>query len=777
VTASPADGAPARREDVRALTGATRFLDDISLPGTAEVAFVRSPHAHARIVSVRAPAPGASPGLVVVLTAASLAGRVRPFPAPAPEGAVLADERHPVLAGGEVRYVGQPVAMVVAATRAEAEDAAELVEVEYEPLPAVVDCRRSDLALMRWARTAGDVDGAFAAAAHVVRGRYALPRLAATPIECRGAIAVWDADGDLLTVWCSAQDPHRPLSQLGQILKRGPDRLRVVVPEVGGAFGSKGVVAPEVAALAAGAELVRRPLKWTEDRFENLLCAYQGRGIEGDLELALDSEGRMLGLRADLWADLGGYLLTTTAVPPHTCAMLITGAYEIPAAAVKVVGARTNKVPTGPYRGAGRPDAAYMLERLVDQAALELGVDRVQLRRRNLIRSWPHRTPLGFVYDSGDYERCMDQALALLGPVSAFPAPDAALGTGVGVYVERAGGQWESAVAGVAPDGRFEIRASSCPHGQGHDTTFAQIAAERLLVASDAVALRFGDSAESPPGVGTFGSRSVAVAGSAVALAADRLVLAGRRAAAAALGCDALEVVHVAGGFRRVWEAPGELPSPPADAPPHAPRLGRPGVGDRPTPGRGADQAVASADPGLISWAAVAPLRVEARFDSELVFSSGAHAAAVSIDRGTGSLSVLRIAAVDDAGTLISPRLAHGQVLGGVVQALGECLSEEVVHDDAGQNLSGSLLEYALPTAAEVPPIILGEVSSPSPHNPLGAKGAGEGGAVGALPAIANAVADALGGIHLDPPYTAQKLWRALHPEAEREPGAPEERR
>src|SRR5437764_3927625 len=313
---------------------------------------------------------------------------------------------------------------------------------------------------MRWSRTGGDVAGAFAAAAHIVRGRYALPRLVAAPIEPRGAVVEHDAELDRLTVWCSMQDPHRPLAQLSHILGIDRERIRVVVPDVGGAFGSKGVIPPEAAAAAIAAIDLGRPVKWIEERTENFLAAYQGRGIEGELELALDADGRMLALRADLTADLGAYLLPLTAIPPHRAGMLLTGCYDIPAASVTVVGRRTNKVPTGPYRGAGRPDAAYLLERLVDDAARALGLDRVELRRRNLIRRFPYETALGWSYDSGDYERCLDTALELLGAVDRWPESKLA-GTGVALYVERAAGRWESATAALEPDGRVLIASSA----------------------------------------------------------------------------------------------------------------------------------------------------------------------------------------------------------------------------------------------------------------------------------------------------------------------------
>ncbi|MGZ4292778.1 MAG: xanthine dehydrogenase family protein molybdopterin-binding subunit, partial [Solirubrobacteraceae bacterium] len=699
-----------RREDARVLRGETRYLDDIDRPGVVHAAFVRSPFAHAAIRSISTPAR--AEGLVAVVTSADLGPGVRPFPVIEPAGAHVCEaEAHPVLAAGEVRYVGQPVALVIAASRALAEDACELVDVHYEPRPVVTSPRQSDHALMRWTHRSGDVDAVFAAAAHVVKGRYGLPRLIAAPIEPRGAIAEHTAAGDLLTVWCSAQDTHRPLAQLAHILDRPAHGIRVVVPDVGGAFGSKGTIAPEVAAIAVAALRLGVPVKWTEDRLENLLAASQGRGIDGDVELALDADGRMLGLRARLWADVGAYLLTTTPVPPHTAATLITGCYDIPAAEVTVVGAQTHKVPIGPYRGAGRPDAAYMLEALVDAAARQTGIDRVALRRRNLVRRFPHRTPTGLEYDSGDFERCLDLALELAGE-DVDQIPGTLRGTGVALYVERAGGAFESAEIELRPGGRFAIASSSSPHGQGHDITFAQIAADRLRAPLDAIELTFGDSATTPPGVGTFGSRSVAMAGSAIAVAADRLVEQARALAT-------------------------ETSDPEPDA-------------------------------ATVDWAALAdtadpPLRVSAEWRSANAFSSGAYVARVAIDVATGALTVQRLVAVDDAGTLINPLLVHGQVIGGAVQALGECLTEEAIHDAEGQMRSGSFLDYCLLTAAEIPPIVTGEVQTPSPLNPLGAKGAGEGGAVGTLAAVANAVTDALGGRHVDPPFTSETLWRVLH--------------
>jgi carbon-monoxide dehydrogenase large subunit len=400
--------------------------------------------------------------------------------------------------------------------------------------------------------------------------------------------------------------------------------------------------------------------------------------------------------------------------------MLMTGCYTVPAADVTVTGLRTNKVPTGPYRGAGRPEAAYFLECAVDDAARALAIDPVELRRRNLVESFPHRSPLGFTYDSGDYRRCLEVALELVGPRPAAGG-GRLVGSGVAMYVERAGGSFEGARAALEADGRVVIRSSTSPHGQGHDTTFAQIAAERLHVDPAGIRLEFGDSALVPGGTGTFASRSVAMGGSAVARAVDELREQCLGAAGRLLGVAEAEIV---------WGEDGLT----------------------------ADGRTVS----LSDVAAAGSLSASARFESDLVFGSGAYAAVVEIERATGRLTVRRLAAVDDAGTIVNPLLAEGQVLGGAVQGLGECLSEEATYDEQAQPTSASFADYSLLTAAEIPPIAAAFVESPSPLNPLGAKGIGEGGAIGTPAAVANAVADALGGRHVDPPFTEEKLWRAM---------------
>jgi aerobic carbon-monoxide dehydrogenase large subunit len=667
-----------RREDERFLTGRARYLDDLEPEGTLHVAFARSYVAHARLGTVETEVARASPGVTAVLTGGDL-GDVGPIPAGKVEGAWTADAAHPVLARDLVRYAGEPIALVAADSRARAEDAAELILPDYEllePVLALRSPRHEDVSL-RWHRASGDVEGAFAAADRVVERSFAIPRLVAAPMEPRGVLAEYDAAADLLTVRLSAQDPHRPLAQLAATLHRAPESIRVVLPDVGGAFGSKGSIGPEVAAVAAAAMRLGRPVKWAEDRFENFLAAYQGRGLEADVELALAVDGRMLAVRARLYADLGAYLLTPTPVSAHTTAMLLTGAYAIPAAEVAITGVRTSKVPTGPYRGAGRPEAAYLIERMADTAARELQLDPVELRRRNLVREFPHQTPLGWTYDSGEYERCLDRALELLEP-DRWSGKH--VGVGVAMMIERSGGMWETARV-RREEGRVIVQTGSSPHGQGHETTFAQIAADELGIDPADVEVRWGDSAAGA-GVGTFASRSTAMGGSAVLQAARRLE-------------------------------------------------------------EGAEEG-------------------EARFESPLMFSSGCYAAAVEIDPATGALTILRLVGVDDAGRIVNPLLAHGQVVGATAQGLGQALVEEAVHDDTGQLVTASFADYSLLTAWEMPELAADLVETPSPHNPLGAKGIGEGGSIAAPAAVANAVVDALGGVDVDVPFTEEKLWRAL---------------
>jgi len=733
-----------RREDEAILRGRATYVDNLAPAGTAHMVAVRSPVAHARLGAVDVEAARRVPGVLAVLTGADLAGRVGPMPVNAIEGADVADAPIPLLAAERVRFAGEPVAVVAATTRAAATDAAELVSVDYDPLPVVVDPHAAlDAAvrlhdhldgnvLLRWRRRHGDVDGAFGAAAKVVRGRFRMPRLVASPIEPRGAVAAYDAAGDLLTLWLSAQDPHRPLRHLAAVLRRPPERCRVVVRDVGGAFGSKGTLAPEAAVAAILAMRLGRPVKWVEGRSESFLASYQGRGQEIQAELAVDAGGRFLALRARVVADLGAYLYPITPAPPVTTAMLLTGAYDVAAVDVELLGVATNKVPTGPYRGAGRPEGAYVAERLADLAAADLGVDPVAIRRRNFIppERFPHTTALGFTYDSGDYGRALDRACELLGYGERRKRQRAAqkdgrlVGIGLCVFVERAGaGLWERGFVALGPDGHALVRTGSTPHGQGHQTTFAQIAADALGLAPEDVTVEAGDTRTVPEGMGTYASRSVTTGGSAVHLAARQVAAKAARIAA--------------------WLTASS---------------GRPA-----TP---AEVAAAAHEPGRLPPGLAPGLEADVRFELPgPVFPFGAYAAVVEVDRETGRLQVLRLVGVDDAGRVVNPLLAEGQVMGSAAQGIGQALFEEAVYDDAGQLLTGNLAVYGLPSAVEVPPIQGELLETPSPFTPLGVKGLGESGAIAVPAAIANAVADALAPLgvrHLDPPYTPERLWRVL---------------
>ncbi len=750
-----------RREDPRFLRGESRFVADIMLPRMLHLAVVRSLVAHAVIKKVDLDAARRAPGVVAVMSSADLAGRVHPLRIVGIEGARAAQAPHPLLAAGKVRYVGEPVAVIAAESPVQAQDAAELVLIDYDPRPAVVDPERSlhgnvllhealgENVLVRWSRAGGDVEGAFAAADHVVEGRFHIPRLAAAPIEPRGAVASYDRGDDLLTIWSSSQDPHRPLAQLSHILGRPDDRIRLVVPDVGGAFGSKGAPAPEVALTALLAMDLHRPVKWIEDRRDNFLAAYQGRGLDAEVEMAVDRDGRIKGVRARLVADLGAYLYTSTPQVPITTGMLLTGAYEIPAAAVEMVGVATNKVPTGPYRGAGRPEACYLVERMMDLVAKDLHRDPVDLRRQNVIppERFPYRTPLGFTYDSGNYARALDRCRELVeydrwrAEQAKARADGRLLGIGVALYVERAGGQlWESAAVAVGPSGRVVVRTGSNAHGQGHETTFAQIAADVLGIDLDAIVIVQGDSAVVPRGVGTFASRSTTVGGSALIVALEKI-----QTKATSIAAHLLEA------------APGDIEW----------NEGRLFVRGSP------ERALSFAE---VAAAAYQPWRIPSHIEMGLdasgyfalrgpVFPFGAYAAVVEVDRDTGEVQIHRLVAVDDAGRIINPLLAEGQVIGAAIQGTGQVFVEQALYDGDGQPLTATFTEYGLLRAPQVPSVTSEFLETLSPLNPLGAKGVGEAGAIGAPPALANAVLDALdplGVRHVDFPLTPMKLWKIV---------------
>jgi carbon-monoxide dehydrogenase large subunit len=718
---------------------------------------VRSPLAHATVLGIDTSAAVGAPDILAVFTAADL-GPHESMPVNPVEGAEVVPVPPPLLAEGRVRFVGEAVAAVVAETRAAAEDAAELVGVDYDPLPVVarpadaltgdvvVHPQAPDNVVLRWRRTVGDAAAAFATAEHVVEGLFRMPRLAAVPIETRGAVAVHDPESDLLTLWLSSQDPHRPLHQLSTVLDRPRERIRVVVQDVGGAFGSKGSLATEYAVAAIACMRLGRPVKWIEDRSENFLAAHQGRGFEAEAALAVAADGTFLALRARLVADLGAYLLPATPTVPTTAAMLLTGAYATPAVDVELIGVATNKVPTGPYRGAGRPEGAYVAERLADLAARRLGMDPAEIRRRNFVppERFPYETPLGFTYDSGDYAAALDRAGRAISYDERRRSQERAraegriVGLGLSVFIERAGaGLSEFGAAQIEPDGSVVVRTGSTAHGQGHETTFAQIAADVFGIDLMRVRVEAGDTALVPEGVGSFASRSVTVGGSAVLAACYAVRDKATRVAARVLGVSPDDVA---------W------------------RDGVAAVGGRAL--SLAEIAAAAADPANVAAGEPPGLSESTRFSlSGPVFPYGAYAVAIEIDPATGVLTVDRIVAVDDAGRVVNPLLAEGQVIGSTVQGLGQAIYEEMVHDEEGQPLTGNLTLYGIPGAPEVPPIHSEFQETPSPLNPLGAKGLGESGSIGIPAAVANAVADALaplGITHLDPPYTPEKVWRAM---------------
>ncbi len=762
-----------RREDLKFIQGQGHYVDDLVLPDMAHLVVVRSPHAHARIQRVAGDAARRAPGVVAVVTAQDLAG-VEPMPQNPLKDDFLAPVPHPVLARERVRYVGEPVAAVLAETRAAAEDAAALVQVDYEPLPAVSTLQQAlegtvrlheslpDNVIVRMKRGSGDVDAAFASAKRVVRGSFHIPRIVPAPMEPRGAVAAYDAAADRLTLWPSAQDPWRPRAQLSRVLGRPEDRIRVVVPDVGGAFGSKGNLAPEAALAAWLAIKTGRPVKWMEDRRDNFAASTQARGVDAEIEMAVEPDGKITALRGTAVADVGAYLFASTPTPCSRVVDLLTGAYDIPVARVEIAGLATNKVPTAPYRGAGRPEAAYLTERMADLVARDLGLDPVAVRRRNLIPPdrFPYTSALGAVYDSGDYGPTLDKALELAGyerwreRQRTARAEGRLLGIGLALYVEPAGGAgamlWESAAVLIQRDGRVVLRTGSTSHGQGHDITFAQIAADVLRVPLESITLQQGDTDIVPKGVGTFGSRSVATGGSALVGELTKVKTKMLKIAA--------HLLEAAEGDIQ-WND------------------GRLSVRGAPA------RAVTFSEVAAVAYQPERlPAGMEPGLESSGTFSLpgqmypfGAYVVAVEIERDTGEIRILKFVAVDDAGRIINPLLAEGQVIGAIVQGLGQALVEEAVYDEAGQLVTGTFADYGTLRAAHAPTVVAEFTETLSPYNPLGAKGVGEAGTVGAPPAFANAVIDALAPLGIrsvDLPLTGEKIWRLVRDSNDHEEGA-----
>jgi carbon-monoxide dehydrogenase large subunit len=776
-------GAPVRRlEDARFLRGEARFVADISLAGEAHCCFVRSPHAHARVVRIDAARAATMAGVVAILTGAEMAAdRVGPmttlWPIRSSDGKPLAEPPRWALARERVRHVGEPVALVVAETLAQALDAAEAVEATYEPLPVVVDARAAladdaprlheaapGNVCFRWERgDAAAVQRAFAAAAHVTRLDLVNNRLVGGAIEPRAALA--DATGGKLTLYSSTQVPHHIRRFVVEQLGLAENSVRVVAPDVGGGFGYKGKHHPEEIILAWAARRLRRPLKWVASRSESFISDNQGRDHLTHAELALDAGGQFVGLRVETIANLGAYVSTFgAAIPSAIYSALLAGVYRTPAIHVQSTGVFTNTLPTDAYRGAGRPEACYVLERLADRAAHELGIDRAEIRARNLVpaKAMPYRTPIGPTYDCGNFPKVLARALEIADYAGFEPRRAAAAragrlrGVGMACYVESSGvapsrfaaalgaraGFFEAATIRVQPDGGIQALLGTHNHGQGHATTLAQILASRLGVPLAKIEIVEGDTDQVPFGTGTFGSRSIAVGGSALDRAAMKIVAKGKLIAAHLLEATAQDIAFADGWFaiagtdRRVhFDAVARAAYVPANYP------------------------LETLEPGLQDTAVYDP--------PAFAFSNGAHLCELEVDRGTGAIALIGYWGVDDVGTVINPMIVEGQIHGGVAQGLGQALAEHCVYEaGAGQLLSGSFMDYALPRAAELP-FIQSETDETQPctHNPLGAKGCGEAGAIAAPAAIVGAVLDALSSLgvtDLDMPLTPERVWRAI---------------
>jgi carbon-monoxide dehydrogenase large subunit len=768
-----------RKEDARLLTGEARFVDDLQIPGAVWLGMVRSPFAHARIGSIDTSAAAAMPGVRAVLTGTDLRdawAAAMPCAWSVTED-MKAPEHWPV-ALDKASYVGDIVAVVVAGSRYGAADAVDAVVVDYEPLEVVVDIEdaasdrvviHDDLGTNRsytWTLSpdTAAVDAAFAAAAHTVSERYVQQRLIPEAMETRGVAAVPGVYGGEMTVYSATQIPHILKIMIAATCGEPEHKVRVVAPAVGGGFGSKlNVYAEELIAVAV-ARRMGVPARWTEGRSENAVATTQGRGQIQHMELAADAEGRVTAVRVNLLADMGAYLQLVTPGIPLLGAFLYHGVYDVPAYHFECTGVFTNLTPTDAYRGAGRPEATYAIERAMDALARQVGVDGAEIRRRNYIPpdKFPYESVAGLSYDSGDYRPTLDRALELVGyddvRAEQQRRRDAGdtkhLGVGVATYVEMCGlapsrvlaslnysaGGWEAATVRVLPTGMVQVVSGCTPHGQGHETTWSQIVADRLGIDPDHVEVLHSDTAVSPVGMDTYGSRSLPVGGVAIAMAADQVV-----AKAKAIAAHQLEAAE-----DDVELAAGELSV-------------------RGTPAKSmALQAVAfeafsahdlpdGMEPNLSASVTYDP--------PNFVFPFGTHVAVVEIDEETGSIDLLDYAAVDDCGPQVNPMIVEGQLHGGIVQGVAQALWEEAVYDDDGNLRNATLIDYYVPSAAEVPSFKLDHTVTPSPTNPLGVKGIGEAGTIGSTPTVMNAVVDALspfGITDIAMPAHPQRVWDAI---------------
>jgi carbon-monoxide dehydrogenase large subunit len=778
-----------RKEDRRFLMGVGHYTDDMRRAGELHAHLVRSPFAHARIGAIQAKAARAAPGVVAVLTGEDLAAeKIGNIPTGwlihSKDGSPMVEPPHPALAQGFARHAGDPVAMVIAETRDQARDAANLLEIEYEQLPAVAEVRKAvePGAPQVWEQAKGNVcydwhlgdkaatEAAFAKAYKVIALDVVNNRLIPNAIEPRAAIGEYDKATGELTLTTTSQNPHLTRLLLAGFSMGVPEsKLRVVAPDVGGGFGSKIYHYAEEFLVLWAARKLGRPVRWTAQRSESFLSDAHGRDHVTHGELAVDGDGNFLGLRVSTLANMGAYLSTfAPVIPTYLYGTLFAGAYRTPAIYVEVKAVFTNTVPVDAYRGAGRPEAVFLIERLVDTAARELGIDRVEIRRKNFIRpdQFPYQTPVALVYDSGDYGATLDAALDK-SRWSGFEERRAEArkrgklrGIGLSNYVEACGlapsalvgalgcraGLYESGAIRVHPTGSVTVFTGTHSHGQGHETTFAQLVADRLGVPVEQVDVVHGDTARTAFGMGTYGSRSLAVGGSALALASDKIVAKGRKIAAHLLEASEADVEFVDGAFRVAGTDRKKTLAEVALAAyvPH--------------------KYPAGLEPGLEETAFYDP--------KNFTYPGGCHVCEVEIDPETGVTQVVAITAVDDVGRVINPMIVEGQVHGGLAQGIGQALIEEARYDESGQLLSGSFLSYAMPRASDLPRFEVATKNTDCTHNPLGAKGVGEVGAIGSPPAVINAVVDALAHLgvrHVDMPATPERVWRLVRNSAQKE--------
>jgi aerobic carbon-monoxide dehydrogenase large subunit len=763
-------GQPVRRfEDRRLLSGQGRFQNDNNLFGQLQGYVLRSPHAHARIRRLDLTAAKAAPGVALIMTGddlveAKLGVMGVPFQRKRPDGSPMFARGHLGLAQGTVRYVGEPIALIVAETLAQAKDAAELIDIEYEGLRSVtdtIDAAEGKIAV--WPECPDNIsnlfeagnkaaaDAAFSGAAHVVKRRYVISRVYAHFMEPRGAIGVWDPGEERFTLYADVQYPHRVRQALAtRIFKIPESHMRVIAGDVGGGFGTKGWQYPEHRLVLLAARKLRRPVKWTCERSEAIQADEHARDNVSDAELALDKDGKFLGLRVKTFANVGAYISSErNLLATFGNVGTLVGTYDIPAAYVGVYAVMANTNGTAPYRGAGRPEATYVIERLIDDAARELGFDRVELRSKNLIRpsALPCKTALGLNYDCGDFPANQEKALALA-DWTGFPARRKEAGTrgklsGIGIAnpIEKAAGPGqEFAEIRFHPSGNATLLMGSKSTGQNHETTFKQVLNEKLGLDPAVVQYIDGDTDRVAFGIGTNGSRSTVIGGSALWMAADKVIAKGKRIAAHLLEAADADIEFTDGNFAVAGTDRRISLTDVAKASFQAARL-PPGL-----------------EGGLYETGTFAP--------DDNTYPNGCHVCEVEIDPDTGALDIVRYVVVDDVGTVVNPLGLKGQIHGGVAQGLGQALMEQVVYDrESGQNLTGSFMDYAMPRADTMPYMEITSNPVPTKRNPLGAKGAGEAGTVGALPAIVNAVIDALAPLgvkSLEMPATSARIWQAI---------------